>query len=293
MTYDDFISRFTANVQPHIQSIQSSADKQESKRLTLLFILFALVTSVFIVSQQFNINNIFVFFAFFIAIFIYYVGNYALSYDYMEHLEEKIFSNVIASLGDDCTFTHNDDMKEKIQSSGMFLLFNVVLLSSISIVKWCAKFKYQHSLVTFSFIEIDMTSIEQPYYHSIATSGYFATITHLSIGEEAFYVSKKHLIPSPKYFVKNTQAFEMGNYTIFSSSLPEKTRNTIEAIVSLFDEEITLSYKNNLLCIFVHSTFDCFNTHNYTSERMPTLNNFQTLFETKNRLKCIAEQFTY
>ena len=53
----------------------------------------------------------------------------------MEHLEEKIFSNVIASLGDDCTFTHNDDMKEKIQSSGMFLLFNVVLLSSISIVK--------------------------------------------------------------------------------------------------------------------------------------------------------------
>lgn len=292
MSDQAFIEAFTTTVQPYIDTIKSSLSKQETKRFNLMFILLIFVTGILIFIYYFDLSSIFFFFALGISILIYYVGSYALNYEYSDELERKIFKDIITLLGDKSSFISGQSFQEDVKQSSIFFLFDAIALTQFATAQWNAKCEYKDSTIKFSSIQILMSQIDV-IYHAISNKGLFVTIDHLPLSNTEFYVYKNHYVPSLKQSMKrlfnNFRTFEEGNYTIISSSLSEIAHEKITTILTSFKSEVTLSFKNNTLFIFIHDYFQCFDPTTYTYGRVPTPDDFLKLLDTKNRLINIVE----
>lgn len=287
-----FIEAFNTTVQPYIDTIKSTMTRQETKRFNLMFLLLVFVTGILILVQTFDLSSIFFFFALGVSILIYYVGSYALNYEYSDELEQKIFKDTIVLFGDKSSFISGHTFQEEVQQSSIFFLFDAIALTQFATAQWNAKCEYQDSTIKFSSIKILISQIGSIYY-STSDKGLFATIDHLPLSNTEFYIYKHHYIPSLKQSMKalcnNFHTFEEGDYTIVAPSLSEITHEKITAILASFKSEVTLSFKNDTLFIFIHDYFHCFDPKTYTYGRVPTSNDFLKLLAVKNSLINIVE----
>ena len=292
MSDQAFIEAFSSTVQPYIDTIKSTMTRQETKRFNLMFVLLFFVTGILISVQTFDLSSIFFFFALGVSILIYYVGSYALNYEYSDELERKIFSDILTLFGDKSSFISGQSFQEDVKQSSIFFLFDAIALTQFATAQWNAKCEYKDSTIKFSSIQILMTQIDL-IYHSINDKGLFITINHLPLSDTEFYIYKHHYIPSLKQSMKalcnNFHTFEEGDYTIVAPSLSEITREEITAILASFKAEVTLSFKNNILFIFIHDYFPCFDPTTYTYGKVPTPDDFLELLHVKNRLINIVE----
>lgn len=292
MSNHAFIEAFNTTVQPYIDSIKSTLSSQETKRFNLMFILLIFVTGILILVNYFDLSSIFFFLALGVSVLLYYVGSYALNYEYSDELEQKIFKDTIVLFGDKSSFISGQSFQEDVKQSGIFFLFDVIALTQFATAQWNAKCEYKDSTIKFSSIQILISQIDI-IYHSISDKGLFVTIDHLLLSDTEFYIYKNHYIPSLKQSMKglfnNFHTFEEGAYTIVAPSLSEIAREKITAIVSSFQSELTLSFKNGTLFIFIHDYFQCFDPTTYTYGRVPTSDDFLKLLDIKNQLINIVQ----
>ena len=296
MKQEKFIEKFTNIIQPNINDIKKLVDNTDKKLFTLNSILLIVVLGTLFLTNHFNLHIIFFIMTLLISAMIYKVGTYTFKYEYHDILERDIFPKILKILIEEGNFFTNKDLYDDSKNSDIFSTYEYMIASATIRSIWNIKYIYKQKQVYISSTYIDVSQIHNvglPF--SDKDHGLFITIDNINLHNTGIYIFENKLLSSIKEISKKLKKDFIQDksfndkYTVISKDLDDLSKNKINHILNLFNQDITMTLKDNKIYIFVKNEFTCFDANYYTDARLPSHFDYIEILNIKNIIEEIIE----
>ena len=290
-----FIEKYTQSIQKDIDNIKKSAKKTENKLFILTSILFITVLGALALVNYFDAHLIFFILVLFMSFMAYYLGTYVFKYEYKDILEQKIFPKILNILIEKARFTiNNKDLRNDTKNSNIFFLYNNILASRTIQSDWSIQYVLDKHPITIASTYINTSDINNPVIpFSNTQQGLFITINDVSFFDSEVYIFEKKLFPSIKEVntmikkdFKNENILH-DKYTVFSRIITKEIRNITEKIVDLFEQGVSITFKEGKIYIFIEERFVCFSSDYYANGKVPAYSDYIELLNIVNSIEQI------
>lgn len=289
MTQDKFIKKFTNIIQPDINEIKKIIDNTDNKLFSLNSILLIIVLGTLFLTNHFNLHIIFFIMTLLISGMIYYVGTYTFKYEYHDILERDIFPKILKILIEESSFFTNKDLYDDAKNSDIFSTYEYIVASATIQSKWSIQYIFKNTQIYISSTYINLSDINNPALpFSDKDKGLFITIDNINLLNSEVYVFKNNLLPSAKEISKKLKTGFIqdntlnDNYLVISKNLDAQSKNKINHILKLFNQDISMTLKDNKIYIFIKKEFTCFDANYYTDGKIPSYFDYIELLNIKN-----------
>lgn len=296
MKQDKFIEKFTNIIQPNINDIKKIVGDTDNKLFKLNSTLVIIVFGTLFLTNHFNLHIIFFIMTLLITAMIYKIGTYTFKYEYHDILERDIFPKISKILIEESSFFTNKDLYDDAKNSDIFSTYEYIVASATIKSKWNIKYIYKQNQIYISSTYINVSEVHNlglPF--SDKNHGLFITIDNINFHNSEVYVFENNLLPSIKKISKKLKkdfiqdSTSNDKYTVISKNLNEKSKNKINHILNLFNQDMTMTLKNNKIYIFIKKEFTCFDANYYTDGRIPSHFDYIELLNVKNIIEKVIE----
>jgi len=293
---EKFIEKFTNIIQPNINDIKKLVDNTDKKLFTLNSILLIVVLGTLFLTNHFNLHIIFFIMTLLISAMIYKVGTYTFKYEYHDILERDIFPKILKILIEEGNFFTNKDLYDDSKNSDIFSTYEYMIASATIRSIWNIKYIYKQKQVYISSTYINVSQMHNaglPF--SDKDHGLFITIDNINLHNTEIYIFENKLLPSIKEISKKLKKDFIQDksfndkYTVMSKDLDDLSKNKTNHILNLFNQDITMTLKDNKIYIFVKNEFTCFDANYYTGGRLPSHFDYIEILNIKNIIEEIIE----
>jgi len=293
---DIFIENFTKKVNPEIDNIKEIIHNTEKNLFTLSSILFTIVLGSLFLINHFNLHIIFFIMILFIAAMIYYVGTYTFKYEYHDILERDIFPKILKILIAKSSFFKNQNLYDDAENSDIFSTYEYIVASATIKSIWNIKYIYKQREVHISSTYINVSEI-----HSLGSPlskknhGLFITIDNINLLNSEVYIFENNLLPSIKEISKKIKkdfiqdGTSNDKYTVISKNLNEQLKKKVDCILNLFNQDMTMTLKDNKIYIFIKKEFTCFDANYYTDGKIPSYFDYIELLDIQSIIEEVIE----
>jgi hypothetical protein len=289
---DKFIEKFTNIIQPDINEIKKIINNTDNKLFTLSSILLIVVLGTLFLTNHFNLHIIFFIMTLLISAMIYYVGTYTFKYEYHDILERDIFPKILKILIEESSFFTNKDLYDDAENSDIFSTYEYIVASATIKSKWNIKYIYKQKPIYISSTYINVSEAHNlgvPF--SDKNHGLFITIDNINLHNAETYAFENKLLQSVKEISKKFKKdFIQDNtsnhkYTVISKNLNAQSKNNVNHILNLFNQDMTMTLKDNKIYIFIKKEFTCFDANYYTDGIIPSYFDYIELLNIKNTIE--------
>jgi len=292
---DKFIEKFANIIQPNINDIKKIIDSTDNKLFTLNFTLLIVVLGTLFLTNHFNLHIIFFIMTLLISAMIYYVGTYTFKYEYHDILERDIFPKILKILIEESSFFTNQNLYNDAENSDIFSTYEYIVASATIQSIWDIKYICKQREVHISSTYIDVSEIYNLGLALETNNGLFITIDNINFNNSEIYIFQNSLIPSGKEVLKKIKKdfiqdkTSNDKYTVISRNLSEQSKKKVDCILNLFNQDMTMTLKDNKIYIFIKKEFTCFDANYYTDGRIPSYFDYIELLNIKNIIEQVIE----
>jgi len=293
---DKFIENFTNIIQPNINDIKKIIDNTDNKLSTLNFTLLIIVLGTLFLTNHFDLHIMFFIMTLLISAIIYHTGTYTFKYEYHDILERDIFPKILKISIEESNFFTNKDLYDDAENSDIFSTYEYIVASATIKSIWNIKYIYKQKQIYISSTYINVSEVHNlgsPF--SDKNHGLFITIDNINLLNLEVYIFENNLLPSIKEISKKLKKdFIQDNthndkYTVISKNLDTQSKDKIYQILNLFNQDMTMTLKNNKIYIFIKKEFTCFDANYYTDGRIPSYFDYIELLNIKSIIEEVIE----
>ncbi|WP_321777239.1 hypothetical protein [Sulfurimonas sp.] len=288
---NNFIELYERDVQSDINNLKSKVKSAENKHNTLSYGLLFILIGMLVLSNQYNLHKMFFIMALFSSAMIYYIGSIAFRYEYHEILKRTIFPKILLAINKDAEFIKYIELKSDAQESNFFNLYNYIVASMTIMKIWAFKYRVDNNTVKIASTYLDYSSLKDPVLpfslHQM-DHGLFISIENIHLSNFPIYVYSKKVIPSLKQisnglkngFTTNTEYSD--KHVVVSQLLSNMEEEKILKILNLIEDDISLTFVNNNIYMFMSKKFSCFDSQSYKDGKIPSYFDYQDIVKLQN-----------
>ncbi|WP_320035878.1 hypothetical protein [Halarcobacter sp.] len=271
---------FNNLIKPLINILEKDIKKAENKLFvfTSILILFNILIYVFI--DKYNLHISFLLLSIFTSSIMFIVAKYTFRYEYKDIIDTQIFPKILKIFNNDATFFNYITLKDDAIKSTFFNIYEYMVISQLIQNIWSFKTKIKGKEIIFSSISLNNTNINTPISYT-NRKGLFIKVSNINFPVET-YIYENSFLSFKSFsnaFNNRFHKIEYEKHLLIRQFNNQDYQNTILNIIDILDKNISLSFIENDLYIFISQEFNCFNSNYFVNGLIPEYYNYNTLIK--------------